>query len=53
MNLLSVPSKDMVLGVYYLTVADKLTDAEIEAQEEIKQVFTDADEVELAYNLGM
>jgi DNA-directed RNA polymerase subunit beta' len=46
------PSKDMVLGVYYLTVADKLSDAELAAQEEIKQVFVDADEVELAYNLG-
>jgi DNA-directed RNA polymerase subunit beta' len=43
------PSKDMVLGVYYLTVADKLEDG-VEAPE-IKRVFADADEVELAYSL--
>jgi DNA-directed RNA polymerase subunit beta' len=41
------PSKDMVLGVYYLTTSD----------EELKhkgdgRIFADKDEVELAYNLG-
>ncbi|MCE1253381.1 MAG: DNA-directed RNA polymerase subunit beta' [Anaerolineae bacterium] len=40
------PSKDMVLGVYYLTLKNNL-----EHKGE-GRVFGDADEVELAYNLG-
>ena len=40
------PSKDMVLGVYYLTKADTLT------HPGQGRVFADADEAELAYNLG-
>ncbi|HEY9076931.1 MAG TPA: DNA-directed RNA polymerase subunit beta' [Anaerolineaceae bacterium] len=40
------PSKDMVLGVYYLTMEDK------DAHEGDGRRFTDIDEVELAYQLG-
>ncbi|HEY9086982.1 MAG TPA: DNA-directed RNA polymerase subunit beta', partial [Anaerolineaceae bacterium] len=40
------PSKDMVLGVYYLTVKDN------QAHEGDGRVFSDLDEVELAYSLG-
>ncbi|MBI9048284.1 MAG: DNA-directed RNA polymerase subunit beta' [Anaerolineaceae bacterium] len=43
------PSKDMVLGVYYLTVAEN---TESSKKGEAKQVFADADEVELVYALG-
>ncbi len=41
------PSKDMVLGVYYLTVKDE------QKHEGDGRVFSDLDEVELAYNLGL
>ena len=40
------PSKDMVLGVYYLTVMDDLK------HEGDGSIFTDMDEVELVYSLG-
>jgi len=40
------PSKDMVLGVYYLTMDG------IEQKEGTERFFADMDEVELAYNLG-
>jgi len=40
------PSKDMVLGVYYLTMSQKA------AHKGDGRVFADLDEVELAYNLG-
>ena len=40
------PSKDMVLGVYYLTFKDNLT------HNGDGRLFADFDEVELAYNLG-
>ncbi|GAP17667.1 DNA-directed RNA polymerase subunit beta' [Levilinea saccharolytica] len=40
------PSKDMVLGVYYLTVLDN------RPHKGDGRVFADSDEVELAYNLG-
>lgn len=40
------PSKDMVLGVYYLTKIDNLN------HEGQGRVFGDTDEAELAYNLG-
>ncbi len=40
------PSKDMVLGVYYLTTEDKRT------HQGDGRVFADSDEVELAYRLG-
>jgi DNA-directed RNA polymerase subunit beta' len=39
------PSKDMVLGVYYLTKDDKI------AHKGDGRIFSDMDEVELAYNL--
>ena len=39
------PSKDMVLGVYYLTMSDG------NKNEPINQVYSDLDEVELVYNL--
>jgi DNA-directed RNA polymerase subunit beta' len=41
------PSKDMVLGVYYLTTADDSVKHKGDGRS-----FADADEVELAYNLG-
>jgi DNA-directed RNA polymerase subunit beta' len=41
------PSKDMVLGVYYLTTADDSIKHKGDGRN-----FADADEVELAYNLG-
>ncbi len=41
------PSKDMVLGVYYLTITDDSIPHKGEGRN-----FADADEVELAYNLG-
>jgi len=41
------PSKDMVLGVYYLTKADD------KAHKGDGRIFGDMDEVELAYNLGL
>lgn len=41
------PSKDMVLGVYYLTLGeDQIKDAD-------QQIFGDMDEVELAYSLDL
>ena len=40
------PSKDMVLGVYYLTTADNTK------HKGNGRIFADSDEVELAYNLG-
>ena len=40
------PSKDMVLGVYYLTMTDELK------HKGEGRIFGDMDEVELAYNLG-
>ncbi len=40
------PSKDMVLGVYYLTVKDQLS------HKGDGRAFADIDEVEMAYNLG-
>ncbi len=40
------PSKDMVLGVYYLTMAQKA------AHKGDGRIFADMDEVELAYQLG-
>jgi DNA-directed RNA polymerase subunit beta' len=40
------PSKDMVLGVYYLTTADNIK------HKGDGRIFADPDEVELAYNLG-
>ena len=40
------PSKDMVLGVYYLTMMDDRT------HKGEGRIFADMDEVELAYNLG-
>jgi DNA-directed RNA polymerase subunit beta' len=40
------PSKDMVLGVYYLTKGDDLT------HKGDGRIFADMDEAELAYNLG-
>ncbi len=40
------PSKDMVLGVYYLTMSQKA------AHKGDGRAFADLDEVELAYNLG-
>ncbi|MGW8249725.1 MAG: DNA-directed RNA polymerase subunit beta', partial [Anaerolineales bacterium] len=40
------PSKDMVLGVYYLTKGDELK------HKGTGRVFSDMDEVEMAYNLG-
>ena len=41
------PSKDMVLGVYYLTKEDK------KVHKGDDRIFGDIDEVELAYNLGI
>ncbi len=41
------PSKDMVLGVYYLTITDDSVKHKGEGRN-----FADSDEVELAYNLG-
>ncbi len=41
------PSKDMVLGVYYLTTADVSVKHKGDGR-----IFADIDEVELAYNLG-
>ena len=41
------PSKDMVLGVYYLTM-----DGTASADEKAERRFSDTDEVELAYQLG-
>ncbi|BAJ63120.1 DNA-directed RNA polymerase subunit beta' [Anaerolinea thermophila] len=41
------PSKDMVLGVYYLTMDDGLTNHKGEGR-----YFADMDEVEMAYHLG-
>jgi DNA-directed RNA polymerase subunit beta' len=40
------PSKDMVMGCYYMTVADKGAKGE-------GKTFADADEVQLAYDLGV
>lgn len=50
------PSKDMVLGVYYLTYERTLKASEPKGDEEEKdrsiRRFVDADEVEMAYQLG-
>ncbi len=44
------PSKDMVLGVYYMTMSKPLREGE--AEKKLK-VYFDLDEVTMAYNLGM
>jgi len=44
------PSKDMVLGVYYLTMLKPLRKGE---DEKPTKVYADLDEVTMAYNLGM
>jgi len=42
------PSKDMVLGVYYLTMAEPA----LEAEDKPLKVYADVDEVAIAYELG-
>ncbi len=45
------PSKDMVLGVYYLTYID-ITHKPFESTSQIPHVYVGFDEVEMAYSLG-
>lgn len=43
------PSKDMVLGVYYLT----MTDPERQGEDRLARIYADMDEVAMAYELGL
>ena len=43
------PSKDMVLGVYYLT----MTEPELESADKPRKVYSNMDEVAMAYDLGL
>ena len=47
------PTKDMVLGCYYLTSVETKTNGNLEAADAKARVFNDFDEVMLAHDMGM